>query len=391
MKKNKIILLTVLIMLVLYCGAVVFVTKPDTFAFSGILGDYNTISGTNKAQLMEEVGDMIDGKIDAAVNDRVVPYVDSSVAAAVDSVVDSVIDSVASQVDEKVNAQVAKAFEALEAKLASEKDVLVAQIMAQVEASSMVEETVASSYVDPADYVDTLLPKLVPAVVAELEKNLDAYVPYIVKALVPELLTYEDALAMDMYSNYRDTLIADITPEIVLGIMDRLEGEVFTFVGSVPNVPAMADSVKVVVNVKSSEPVADASNGEAVVLPLLTEEKPVVVDMPAVPETVVDVDAVVAELEKNLSSYAPYVADAVLPELEKDLEKYLPYIVDAVLKAMPEQEPVQEQAAETAEAAPAEVVEETIETEPMASSEYDAIREETRRTEIENILSQLQD
>ena len=79
MKKNKIILLTVLIMLVLYCGAVVFVTKPDTFAFSGILGDYNTISGTNKAQLMEEVGDMIDGKIDAAVNDRIVPYVDSSV------------------------------------------------------------------------------------------------------------------------------------------------------------------------------------------------------------------------------------------------------------------------------------------------------------------------
>jgi len=391
MKKNKIILLTVLIMLVLYCGAVVFVTKPDTFAFSGILGDYNTISGTNKAQLMEEVGDMIDGKIDAAVNDRVVPYVDSSVDAAVDSVVDSVIDSVASQVDEKVNAQVAKAFEALEAKLASEKDALVAQIMAQVEASSMVEKTVASSYVDPADYVDTLLPELVPAVVAELEKNLDAYAPYIVKALVPELLTYEDALAMDMYSNHRDTLIADITPEIVLGIMDRLEGEVFTFVGSVPNVPAMADSVKVVVNVKSSEPEADASNGEAVVLPLLTEEKPVVVDMPAVPETIVDVDAVVAELEKNLSSYAPYVADAVLPELEKDLEKYLPYIVDAVLKAMPEQEPVQEQATETAEVAPAEVVEEVVETEPMTSSEYDAIREETRRTEIENILSQLQD
>ena len=370
MKKNKIILLTVLIMLVLYCGAVVFVTKPDTFAFSGILGDNNTISGTNKAQLMEEVGGMIDEKINAAVDDRIVPYVDASV------------DSVASQVDEKVNAQVSKAFEALEAKLESERDALVSQLMAQIDASSMVEESSASSYVDPADYVDTLLPKLVPAVVAELEKNLDSYAPYIVKALVPELLTYEDALAMDMYSNYRDTLIADITPEIVLGIMDRLEGEVFTFVGSVPNVPAMADSVKVTVNVKASEPEADASNGEAVVLPLVNEERPVVVDEPAVPDAVVDVDAVVAELEKNLSSYAPYVADAVLPELEKDLEKYLPYIVDAVLKAMPDQEPVQEQTAETAE---------VVEAEPMTSTEYDAIREETRRTEIENILSQLQD
>lgn len=378
MKKNKIILLTVLIMLVLYCGAVVFVTKPDTFAFSGILGDSNTISGTNKAQLMDEVGDMIDEKINAAVDDRIVPYVDSSV--------DAAVVSVESQIDEKVNAQVSKAFEALEAKLESEKDAVVGQLMAQIDASSMVEESSASSYVDPADYVDTLLPRLVPAVVAELEKNLDAYAPYIVKALVPELLTYEDALAMDMYSNYRDALIADITPEIVLGIMDRLEGEVFTFVGSVPNVPAMADSVKVTVNVKSSEPVVDASDGEAVVLPLVNEERPVVVDEPAVSETVVDVDAVVAELEKNLSSYAPYVADAVLPELEKDLEKYLPYIVDAVLKSMPDQEPVQEQTAETAE-----VVEEVVEAEPMTSTEYDAIREETRRTEIENILSQLQD
>lgn len=391
MKKNKIILLTVLIMLALYCGAVVFVTKPDTFAFSGILGDYNTISGTNKAQLMEEVGDMIDERINAAVNDRIVPYVDSSVGSAVDSAM--------AGIDGKIEAQVSKAFEALESRLVSEKDALVAQIMEQVNASSMVETSVASSFADPADYVDTLIPALVPAVVAELEGNLDAYAPYIVRALVPELLTYEDALAADLYSSYRDSLVADLTPDIVLGIMDRLEDEVFTFVGSVPNVPAMAAGVKVTVNVKSSEP-ADASAGEAVVLPLLDESRPVVTEQPA---PVVDVDAVVAELEKNLPSYAPYVADAVLPELEKDLEAYLPYIVDAVVKAMQAdgaadetvavaEEPVEETApvaeAPAADAAP---VEEAAETAPMTSEQYDAIREETRRSEIENILSQLQD
>ena len=390
-KKNKIILLTVLIMLALYCGAVVFVTKPDTFAFSGILGDYNTISGTNKAQLMEEVGDMIDERINAAVNDRIVPYVDSSVGSAVDSAM--------AGIDGKIEAQVSKAFEALESRLVSEKDALVAQIMEQVNASSMVETSVASSFADPADYVDTLIPALVPAVVAELEGNLDAYAPYIVRALVPELLTYEDALAADLYSSYRDSLVADLTPDIVLGIMDRLEDEVFTFVGSVPNVPAMAAGVKVTVNVKSSEP-ADASAGEAVVLPLLDESRPVVTEQPA---PVVDVDAVVAELEKNLPSYAPYVADAVLPELEKDLEAYLPYIVDAVVKAMQAdgaadetvavaEEPVEETApvaeAPAADAAP---VEEAAETAPMTSEQYDAIREETRRSEIENILSQLQD
>lgn len=391
MKKNKIILLTVLIMLALYCGAVVFVTKPDTFAFSGILGDYNTISGTNKAQLMEEVGDMIDERINAAVNDRIVPYVDSSVGSAVDSAM--------AGIDGKIEAQVSKAFEALESRLVSEKDALVAQIMEQFNASSMVETSVASSFADPADYVDTLIPALVPAVVAELEGNLDAYAPYIVKALVPELLTYEDALAADLYSSYRDSLVADLTPDIVLGIMDRLEDEVFTFVGSVPNVPAMAAGVKVTVNVKSSEP-ADASAGEAVVLPLLDESRPVVTEQPA---PVVDVDAVVAELERNLPSYAPYVADAVLPELEKDLEAYLPYIVDAVVKAMQAdgaaeesvavvEEPVEETApvaeAPAADSAP---VEEAAETAPMTSEQYDAIREETRRSEIENILSQLQD
>lgn len=390
-KKNKIILLTVLIMLALYCGAVVFVTKPDTFAFSGILGDYNTISGTNKAQLMEEVGDMIDERINAAVNDRIVPYVDSSVGSAVDSAM--------AGIDGKIEAQVSKAFEALESRLVSEKDALVAQIMEQFNASSMVETSVASSFADPADYVDTLIPALVPAVVAELEGNLDAYAPYIVKALVPELLTYEDALAADLYSSYRDSLVADLTPDIVLGIMDRLEDEVFTFVGSVPNVPAMAAGVKVTVNVKSSEP-ADASAGEAVVLPLLDESRPVVTEQPA---PVVDVDAVVAELERNLPSYAPYVADAVLPELEKDLEAYLPYIVDAVVKAMQAdgaaeesvavvEEPVEETApvaeAPAADSAP---VEEAAETAPMTSEQYDAIREETRRSEIENILSQLQD
>ena len=38
MKKNKLVLLTVLIVLVLYVGAVIFVTKPNTNAYSAIFG-----------------------------------------------------------------------------------------------------------------------------------------------------------------------------------------------------------------------------------------------------------------------------------------------------------------------------------------------------------------
>lgn len=39
MKKNKLILLTIMMVLVLYCGAVIFVTKPNSFAYSAIFGD----------------------------------------------------------------------------------------------------------------------------------------------------------------------------------------------------------------------------------------------------------------------------------------------------------------------------------------------------------------
>ena len=39
MKKNKLILLTIMMVLVLYCGAVIFVTKPNSFAYNAIFGD----------------------------------------------------------------------------------------------------------------------------------------------------------------------------------------------------------------------------------------------------------------------------------------------------------------------------------------------------------------
>ncbi len=307
-KKNKIVLLTVLIMLVIYCGVVIFITKPETFAYSGILGDYNTITGTNKAQLMEEVSALIDEKVDNAVNDNIIPYVDSKASFIVSSLDDAI--------DSKVN----EAFQSLEAKLLEEKDSLVKNLMAQIGASSMVDESAVVNYVDPASYVDSLIPQLVPAVVAELEKNLDTYVPYVVKALIPELLTYEDALVSDLYTSYRDSLVADITPDVVLGIMDKLEDEVEV--------------------------------------------------------------TVVAELEKNLDSYTSDVVSTVLPELEKDfLEQYLPYIVDAVLKALPQSSDVEVSTPDVSSAA--------SDVSSMSESEYDAIREEMRRTEISNILSQL--
>ncbi len=73
MKKSKLILLTVLMILVLYCGAVIFVTKPDSFAYGAIFGDgkpranvENTQSTTAAAQSVDTSAIVAEAK-DAAV------------------------------------------------------------------------------------------------------------------------------------------------------------------------------------------------------------------------------------------------------------------------------------------------------------------------------------
>jgi len=49
-KKNKLILLTILIILVLYCGAVIFVTKPSSFAYNALFGKLDSKVTTTPVQ-----------------------------------------------------------------------------------------------------------------------------------------------------------------------------------------------------------------------------------------------------------------------------------------------------------------------------------------------------
>ena len=50
MKKTKLILLTIMMVLVLYCGAVIFVTKPNSFAYSAVFGDNATVPSKTTQQ-----------------------------------------------------------------------------------------------------------------------------------------------------------------------------------------------------------------------------------------------------------------------------------------------------------------------------------------------------
>lgn len=290
-------------MLVVYCGVVIFITKPESFAFSGILGDYNTITGTNKAQLMEEVSSLIDEKVDAAINDKVSSYVDSKINSAINSAIDSAINgSIASYVDSKIDNALGSA---INESIASYVDSKIA---------SALEDKATSSYVDSK----------VSSLSSSLEDVVDAKVNEALQALEAKILQEKDTLVSSFESQISTSSNVD-------------ETAIIDYVNSASYIDSLTSQL---------------------------------------------VEAVIAELEKNLDTYAPEVASAVLPELEKDLEQYLPYIVDAVLKSLP-------QSSSTAEVSSPSVDTISDVSSSMSESEYDAIREEMRNNEISSILSQL--
>ncbi len=75
MKKNNIILLTILIMLVIYCGAVIFVTKPEGFDISSLFTNTATLSTESKeelkAELKSEIKSELESELEAELNSQI--------------------------------------------------------------------------------------------------------------------------------------------------------------------------------------------------------------------------------------------------------------------------------------------------------------------------------
>ena len=69
MKKNNIILLTVLIMLVIYCGAVIFVTKPEGFDISSLFTNNATLSTEDKTALKSEIKSEVESELSSQIAD----------------------------------------------------------------------------------------------------------------------------------------------------------------------------------------------------------------------------------------------------------------------------------------------------------------------------------
>ena len=155
MKKSKLILLTVLMVLVLYCGAVIFVTKPDSFAYGAIFGDNSPRAAVEKAQSSAASAETVDtSAIVAEAKDAAVKAAEStvkdlasqteqSVRRAIEQTLPAMIDSavrkaVAEQnLPDKIAKQVSEEIESRQAEIASSiyktyKDNLVDELSSEV-------------------------------------------------------------------------------------------------------------------------------------------------------------------------------------------------------------------------------------------------------------------
>ncbi|MBO6000278.1 MAG: hypothetical protein J6P81_00670 [Spirochaetales bacterium] len=155
MKKSKLILLTVLMVLVLYCGAVIFVTKPDSFAYGAIFGDNGPRAAVEKAQSSAASAETVDtSAIVAEAKDAAVKAAEStvkdlasqteqSVRRAIEQTLPAMIDSavrkaVAEQnLSDKIAKQVSEEIESRQAEIASSiyktyKDSLVDELSTEV-------------------------------------------------------------------------------------------------------------------------------------------------------------------------------------------------------------------------------------------------------------------
>lgn len=163
MKKNKLVLLTVLIVMVLYCGAVIFVTKPNTNAYAAIFGS-------------------VDNKVTVPAAAETAPVdTDAILAEAEKYTDDAVADALA------VNEDAVKAI---------------------------VDKAVADAFANLEFDGDTII-QTQPF---DINEHLDE----IVNAVVPELLKYEDELAALMYDKYKDQLVDMVVDELI----ERLPSDV---------------------------------------------------------------------------------------------------------------------------------------------------------------------
>ena len=187
MNKSKIVLLTILIVLVLYCGAVIFVTKPKTNAYEGLFGSNNnapaaTAPADDKTQseiqaehdaILAKAEKVAAEKADAAQKSAS-DYADAAIAEAiakleipqaVETTVEKIVegDTIIQREEFDLEAHLPEIVDAVKAELLEDKDailgMIVDELIARLDSAEASAEAQApadsSSAAAPADYDTT--------------------------------------------------------------------------------------------------------------------------------------------------------------------------------------------------------------------------------------------
>lgn len=174
--------------MLIYCGAVIFVTKPESFAFSAIFGDVDNVVTVPTSEQREA----------QAKADR--------------EAISAEILTVSAQKADMAEKQAVAAAE-------KQTDQAIRTAMQTYETGlqQMISDAVAEAYANAADIseeVEAAIPGIVDPGTKNIEAGIDYYIPQILDAVIPEVLTHEGELAVMLYEKYGQTLV-DIVYEKV--------------------------------------------------------------------------------------------------------------------------------------------------------------------------------
>ena len=199
MNKSKIVLLTILIVLVLYCGAVIFVTKPNTNAYEGLFGSKDNSTPAAAVPAAETTQADIQAEHDAVMAQT-----------------------------EKIAAEKADAAQ----KSASDyADAAIAEAIAKLEIPQAVETTVekiveGDTIIQREEFdLEAHLPEIVDAVYDQLIEDKDAILDMIVNELIARLDSAEasaDSSSAAAPADY-DTTRRQIREDEIRKMLEQLQ------------------------------------------------------------------------------------------------------------------------------------------------------------------------
>ena len=200
MNKSKIVLLTILIVLVLYCGAVIFVTKPNTNAYEGLFGSKDNSTPAAAVPAAETTQADIQAEIQAAIQAE-----HDAVIAQTEKVAAEKADAAQKSASDYADAAIAEAIAKLEIPAAAEK------IETIVEGGTIIQR-------EEFD-LEAHLPEIVDAVYAQLLEDKDQILDMIVDALIEKLDSGEIPSAQGDY----DTVRRQMREDEIKKMLDQLQ------------------------------------------------------------------------------------------------------------------------------------------------------------------------